>query len=249
MRKVFFCFGLMVFVGLCLWGEPAVAQTKREFWSKADIWYRLNPRTRLLLMESSVRNEDGDKTNATASIWVDYRENRRYSCRFGYSHLMGLSGEGDRRTLENRISGDFVAAFWLNRIWVVTDRNRLEFRDYNDGSSAWRYRNRLHADGIGRIGSEEVAPFVSLEAFVNEGAGGVNRWRAETGLNIRLSPHFIPGFYRGWQTDTRPRRNTFVGFGLALQFIDSRRKTPCFSDGDISRVPRSGTLAAKQRCR
>lgn len=74
--------------------------------------------------------------------------------------------KGGEWTKENRPHLNWTFK-WPIGGWAFTDRNRLEFRDFESGQDKWRYRNRFTAYFPVSFCEGKIKPYFSHEIFVD----------------------------------------------------------------------------------
>ena len=89
---------------------------------------------------------------------------------------------------------------WGMRGWTFSDRNRLEFRDFEFGQDKWRYRNRLTAYLPVAFADGKIKPYLSDEIFVDLHGDGLGNNRAYAGTEIKLLNRLKTDVSYVWQT-------------------------------------------------
>jgi hypothetical protein len=80
----------------------------------------------------------------------------------GYENLQ--TDQTSKSSSENRLVADFTARSRPPAEFLISDRNRVEFRWVN-GEYSTRYRNRLTAERASRLGGLRFTPYLSAEFF------------------------------------------------------------------------------------
>jgi len=76
---------------------------------------------------------------------------------------------------------------WTIGSWSFTDRNRMEFRDFESGQDKWRYRNRFTAYFPVKFFDGRIRPYYSNEMFVDLHGDGLLTDRSYAGLEWKAA--------------------------------------------------------------
>ncbi|MBI1882597.1 MAG: DUF2490 domain-containing protein [Chlamydiae bacterium] len=86
--------------------------------------------------------------------------------------------------------------------WDISDRNRLEFREFEVKDDAIRYRNKLTLKSPWKWTHLGINPFIADEVFFQEDAG-FNRNRLQVGVGMKIIEHLEGELYYLWQTSEK----------------------------------------------
>jgi len=131
----------------------------------------------------------------------------------GYEYLQ--TDETAKPSSENRLVADFTARSRPPAEFLVTDRNRVEFR-WVDGDYSTRYRNRLTVERASRIGGLRLTPYVSAEFFYDWAKDSWNEEQYAAGIEwpyknvLKLSTYYL---YQDCTTCS-PRNLNVAGLSL-----------------------------------
>jgi hypothetical protein len=132
----------------------------------------------------------------------------------GYEYLQ-TNGTAEPSS-ENRLLADFTARSRPPADFLVTDRNRVEFRWVN-GDYSTRYRNRLTVERASRVGELRFTPYLSAEFFYDWAKDAWNEEQYALGLEwpyrnvLKLNTYYL----RQDCTTCSPRSLNVAGLSLA----------------------------------
>jgi hypothetical protein len=212
----------MALLLLCAAGAVApssaqASETVREFWPEAQIYYRLNPRTQLMLNTAPNRSvESGEKTAVDYGLHLIHKPTSRVAYRIAYLYAVNLpvAPEG-REVVEHRIVLDYTYNWPIGRTGTLVDRTRIDLRD-RDGVFSQRFRNRVRYQQDMRIERFPVMAFVDTELFYDTRFAAISRYKFQIGLNLFTSPTVELTPYFGYQIDTKPETRSVAAFGLVV---------------------------------
>ena len=225
--KISWCLFIPVVVVL-FWGTNAQAQdpeTKKEIWPEIDLFIPLNERFRLLLSNSSEKSsETRDGIEGQVGAYVDYFLKDRITLRAGYRY--GYSLGATDPFAEHRITVDQTFHKPLPRSFVLTDRNRQEFRSVNDDFSL-RLRNRITIEKSFPVRKISLVPYNSNEIFYDSRFSSVSRFQFALGTQIlfakreywfiNLRRQRVLDVYYLWQRDRRPETKSLHAIGVTFE--------------------------------
>jgi Protein of unknown function (DUF2490) len=212
----------MALLLLCVAGAVAPSsaradETTTEFWPEAAIYFRLNPRTTLMLNTAPNRSFDsGDKTNDTYGLYLNYKPIYRISYRIGYVHSVNLPmAPGETKVVEHRIVLDYSYGWPIGRAGLLWDRTRIDLRD-RDGEFSQRFRNRVRYQHDTQIARLPAIAFVDAELYYDTRFGALSRYKFQIGVVLLIAPTVTLTPYFGRQIDTQPETKITNGLGLIL---------------------------------
>jgi len=139
----------------------------------------------------------------------------------GYEYLQ--TDETAKPTSENRITAEFTPRWRPPAEFLLTDRNRFEFRWVN-GAYSTRYRNRLTVERATRLGGLRFTPFLSAEFFYDWAKDSWNEEQYALGLEwpyknwLKLNTYYL----RQDCSICIPRSLTVAGLSLDYFFRRAR---------------------------
>lgn len=172
-------------------GRSLHAQTTEQFWPTVNLYVGINDYSRFYFQVQDTR-ENRQGQDLQICPYMDFylkpmfglrRENvegadearsRPLLFRIGYNYIPAVSNP-----TEQRIVIELTPRLPLKAGFVITDRNRGEFRFIN-GEFSTRYRNRLALERPVKIGGHTIDPYVRAEAYYDT---RYNKW-SQTALDI-----------------------------------------------------------------
>jgi hypothetical protein len=214
-------------VGLCGIGAitaalPRAAEAQdppyngKEFWPEIDVSKRLNARQTLLVQWTRSRGRDYFYREEGISAFFDHRFTPSFAARAGYVYIRGYQTPDDPE-IEHRgiLDGTFRKPFEGG--WMLSDRNRVDLR-WKEAGFSFRYRNRLTLEKTVRVGSYEMMPYGSAEAFFDSRYDTFSRSAYILGIQTPLGRWWMLDTYYAHQNDkfAYPRRLDALGMTLNL---------------------------------
>jgi hypothetical protein len=121
------------------------------------------------------------------------------SCEFRDWMSFGLGYRWEREKEESEWATE--NRYWLHQSFMgalagfeCRLKTKLELRELED-NEVWRIRSRLKLQYPAKVGSLELAPFISEEPFYDFDAEAWNRNRAMVGLSVGVSQHVELSLY------------------------------------------------------
>ena len=219
----------------CLAGALAAQDTQSEFWPRLDAYANLGAATRLLF-RTSFNNDDETKSwRGTFGLHFDIalkpvfrrelrsREDvfikRFLSFRAGFRYITSL-GASASPYLEHRWLAELTSRYPLPGSFVLSDRNRGDFRFVRGQPFSTRYRNRLQIERDFRAERVVFTPYLNAEAFYDTRYGAWSRFRYEFGTQVPVGPHFVLDTYfaRQRSKQSQPPHGNALGLTLSAYF-------------------------------
>lgn len=202
----------------------AAQQSVNEFWPEVDVFATLNSRLRASFMSAHTVDKDSDPAGwefgPNLDIYLISIRNRRSEnydvskrkylwLRLGYHVLPSPNGNTEQRGIT-----EITSRFFLPKSFLLSDRNRLDFRGTNTFS--WRYRNRLTLERDFRIRRLAFTPYARAEATYNITNSNWARFSYSFGSVFPMAKHFEvePFFERQVNSNSSPKYVN--GFGLTF---------------------------------
>jgi len=221
---------------LLLFVAPAIASStdnsRDEFWPEVDAYINLNTAARILLLESFHNNQQAESWHGDFGAFIDValkpvfrrelrqREdvfNKRFlSFRSGFQYISRL-GAGPPY-LEHRWTFELTARYPLPGNFILSDRNRGEFRFVSEKPFATRYRNKLQLEKDFSIGHFVYTPYLNTELFYDTRYDGWVRNGYSAGVQVPVSGYVVFQPYYLRQNQSRSSPAHVSAFGLELDF-------------------------------
>jgi hypothetical protein len=211
---------------------PASAQTV-QVWPEVDVFVRLNDKARLLLVATTV-NEDDQVTDGEFGVsfdvhrkpirrppkllfQLDESKNQVLTIRSSYRYMPSYSSG----STENRGSLEATVRYPLTRRFghvLISARNRIDFRVI-DGEYSWRYRNRLSTERELSVGPVRVNPYSRFEVFYDSRFSAFSKTELMVGASFPLAKYCELEGYFDHQLDTgRSPNRTIQAVGAVATF-------------------------------
>jgi len=146
---------------------------------------------------------------------VDLDPDRDHSLVVGTGYEYLKTDETAKPSSENRLLAELTGRARPPAEFLVTDRNRFEFRWVN-GVYSTRYRNRLVVERATRVGGLRFTPYLSAEFFYDWAHDSWNEEQYAAGIEwpyrhvLKLSTYYL----RQDCTTCSPRRLDVIGLAL-----------------------------------
>ncbi len=138
-------------------------------------------------------------------------KSKRVSFRAGYAYIPDLTKKGDAD--EKRVIAEATFRFPLGNKWLMSDRNRMDFRNI-EGTESSRYRNRLRFERNIALGGFKTTPYSNAEAYYDGKADKWNRLDATIGAEFPWRYSTILEAYVIWQFERSVSDNQTIGLTL-----------------------------------
>ena len=214
---------------------PAFAQSPGsvgEFWPTLSMHSQLQSGLRLLGETGLQKGADYPYQQVFASVGLGYQ-----ILRFRQPHEINIDPDKEHRILvgagyeylrtiqsgvtryENRLAIEAVPRHRFGKNWLISDRNRIEFRWVNDRYST-RYRNQFTLERDVRVHGFKFIPYASAEVYYD---GGKASWNEEQYTGGLQWPHkrrlMLETYYlRQHCTTCTPKYLDVAGVTLNLYF-------------------------------
>jgi hypothetical protein len=202
--------------------------TKSEVWPEVDIYVNADPRTRVVFVDSFNQDQQSRNTQGSFTYFFDFalspifrrelrqREDvfRRRFLTFRAGYQYSTSFVGDDSSSEHRAIAESTARYPILWKFVVTDRNRAEFRFIKGEPFSMRYRNRLWIERDLRVRRLVCTPYTYVEAFYDTRYDAWTTVRYTVGVEFPAGPHIVVQPYFVRQNDRRSTPQHVNAFGL-----------------------------------
>lgn len=210
---------LVVVLGLCAGAARAYDDGDWQFWNTDTVELKLNDQ-----WKTSAQGEFyfGDDMSEWYYRHIDVGAFYK-ACRF-------LSLGASFRYLEEKKNGEWLheyrphaCATLSGKAWgfKADMRNRIEYRDKEEGTDGWRYRNRVRVRLPFAWTPFKITPYVCDECFVDLNGRELNQNRIGGGLTSSLAPSLKLNVYYLAKHDKKTdgwKLTHVLGMGLDLQF-------------------------------
>jgi hypothetical protein len=139
-------------------------------------------------------------------------KSKRITLRAGYAYIPKLTPE-DKDNDEHRVINEATFRFPLGSAWLLSDRNRLDFRRVGDDDFA-QYRNRLRLEYNVIIEEFRTTPYTNIEFYYSTQADSWNQIDATVGAEFPLVRQMLLDFYFTWQFRENNVTDYLVGLGF-----------------------------------
>ncbi len=171
-RALFSIFVLMIAVDVC-----CATDDNQGVRAGAGFSFALNDMWKMTVTQK-FHFRDGEHNKHENVVSFKYKAADWLDVGLGFKQYHKESGHEWQR--ENRPYVEATAKEkWLGLKW--SNRNRLEFRDFEQGNDVFRYRNRLKAHVPHDLFDLPVQPYGAYECFVQE-ASGLHQTRIYSGM-------------------------------------------------------------------
>jgi hypothetical protein len=202
----------------------AAQQTVNELWPEVDVYATLNSRLRASWFTTKATDKDSNTSTwefgPNLDIYLKSFRNRSSQTldvagrkylwmRLGYHILPSSNGNTEQRGIF-----EITSRYYLPKSFLLSDRNRLDFRVQN--SFTWRYRNRVTLERDFKVGRIVFDPYARAEAFYEITTGNWNRFAFAGGVVFPFAKHFEIEPYIERQINSGSNPKFVNGFGLTL---------------------------------
>jgi hypothetical protein len=188
--------GLAVLAAVASHAAAQTPETAGEFWPALDIHNQLGSDVRLLGFAGLKKGEDfpyqqGDLGAGIAYQWkrftrphlgdIDPDKESIVVAGAGYEYIRTIQSGQDQ--YENRIAVQLTPRYRPPADFLLTDRNRVEFRWVN-GDYSTRYRNQLTIERAFLVDRFRFSPYASAEFFYDITKGSWTEERYSGGIQL-----------------------------------------------------------------
>ncbi len=198
----------------------AAADLEAEAWPEFDIWIKMDDvgKDRIFILAAFADEPTFQYEETALGISWDRRMNQHWSWRAGVRYIWKAVDPPD--TNETRVVLDLKLYKDLGSGWLLSDRNRLDLRKFDNVSSwSFRYRNRLQIEKPFTVFTQEWTGFASYELYYDS---RFNRWgqrhRIITGVSVPYSEWGSVDVFLGYHVETEPKKETGAALGIAFGF-------------------------------
>jgi hypothetical protein len=82
----------------------------------------------------------------------------------------------------------------------ISNRSRLEWRDFEIKEEVWRYRNKSTVKLPLKLTKLNLQPYIAEEWFVNLGDDNINQHRLYSGFSCKIAKNINSSIYYAWKT-------------------------------------------------
>ncbi len=184
--------------------QATTSSSDWQFWPEVDVSTKLSQRVPVLGMGTLHFGKNvSDLNEEQAGVGFNFTLNKYLSLSPAYRYG-SAQPPGRPHAREHRFFLDFTARVPLTKGFVLSDRNRIEFRRIN-GIESHRYRNKLQLERSFSIGDRKLTPYLSDEVFYDDRFHIWNRNRIYAGVRVPLNQHLSLDPYFLEQFDVRDR--------------------------------------------
>jgi Protein of unknown function (DUF2490) len=206
--------------------------TRDEFWPEVDAYIDLNSVARIRLLGSFRNNQPAESWHGDFGAFVDVAlkpvfrralrqredvfDKRFLSFQSGFRYISRL-GAGPPY-VEHRWIAELTARYPLPGNFILSDRNRGEFRFISEMPLATRYRNKLQLERDFRMGRFVYTPYLNTELFYDTRYDAWVRNRYSAGVQVPVAGYVVFQPYYLRQNQSRSSPAHMNAFGLELDF-------------------------------
>ena len=208
--------------------------TRDEFWPEVDAFVNLNSAARIRFLGAFRNNQQAESWHGDFGAFIDValkpvfrRELRQREDVFNKRFLSFQSGlryisrlGAGPPYLEHRWLVELSARYPLPRNFILSDRNRGEFRFIREMPFATRYRNKLQLEKDFRTGRLVYTPYLNTELFYDTRYDAWVRNRYSAGIQIPVGGYavFQPYYLRQNQSRSSPAHMNAIGLEVDFYF-------------------------------
>lgn len=192
-------------------------QADTQIWAETALNFRARPRA--LIQVFGTLRPGRDVTTLVAEqvgVGVGFTLNK-YVSTFAAYRFAAARPTPNRSSTEHRYFFDVAAQAPLGKKFVVSDRNRYEFRDIL-GVISHRYRNRVQAEREVIVADRRVIPYVSCEFLYDDRFHVWNQRRYFVGSRLPVNKHLTLDAYFLRQLDRHARPDRVSAIGLMFRW-------------------------------
>jgi hypothetical protein len=215
--------GLAAFVLILGLGLNSEAQSRlaprfdNESWSDFQLAVPLNKTTDVVFLGVlRIGRNFSQPVNERAGVGISTKLGKYVTVFPFYQHIAAQPTSNNHST-EERITLEATGKFPVGH-FVISDRNRVEFRFKRLQSRFTEYRNRLHIAHPIKIDKFEVEGFIADEIFYNSLFERWYRNRISIGIGKKINRHFTLELYYLRQNDGLARPGDINALGSAFKF-------------------------------
>lgn len=226
----------MCWLAASAWAVDAADQnTRNEVWPELGIYAQQGPMFRLEFVDFARGNQSTHEWTGDFAIYIeaalkpvlrrelrerpDVFRNKYLTFRAGYRYRTNLTE--NNVASENRIVLEVTSKYRLPWQFVISDRNRGDFRFVKGQPFSTRYRNRLWLEHDIKHGWLDCTAYVYDEIFYD---ARYDRWAAPNqyaaGVKFPVGPYVVlePYYLRQNRRPSNPPNLNALGFKVNLYF-------------------------------
>jgi len=189
-----------------------------------EYWFKTNLRSEI--------TEDWGFRFTEKFAWTDNaNEFRKHESDFGFVYhgladwldlslnfKKGFEKENGRWLEENRPHVNFTLKDQLFGL-SFSNRNRIEFRDEEEGRDHWRYRNKLTLAAPKHLPPLQIKPYIAQEMFIDLDPSEFDQYRLYAGFSLKTTKTMSLDLYYVWDIERDNRHWEEVNvIGTDLKF-------------------------------
>lgn len=194
------------------------ADLEADAWPELDIWIKLDEagKNRIYILNSYTEEPSYDYQETALGISWDQRVAKNWSWRIGARYIWKQVDPPDKG--EARVVLDLKWFHELGRGWLLTDRNRLDLRHFdNDPSSSFRYRNRIMLEKGFPVFSWNWTGFGSYEIYYDSRFNKLGqRHRFIAGVSVPIFKWLSVDVFPAYHIETEPKEESGAALGVAI---------------------------------
>jgi hypothetical protein len=168
--------------------HPVVAgDTDKQLWCDARASFDAKGLAWLIEEEVRIADDISDAQYFHTDIGVTYPITSWFDAGLNYREIQ-IKGNEWQSEHRPHINGTFK---WSGKDWNFTDRNRLEYRMYDEGDNECRYRNKISVFPPISLTSIGIKPFLACELFIETSGDGLSQKRFFAGVTAKPTEHLL----------------------------------------------------------
>jgi hypothetical protein len=218
-------------IALALACASAPAADSSEFWPEAQLFIKVDDRTRVLLNSVYADERESDQSAFDLAAYVDvslkpirkelasadWQRSRYFWVRLGYARIYKSDGVSAAEVTEDRAVVAVYGKLLLPAEVVAEARVRADLRWIGDDYTT-RYRYRIELTREFTVADHAVTPFLNYELMHDIRYDGWSRSLLQFGPEVTVGPHFRYELYLARQIDYEPTESRVDAFGLNLKW-------------------------------
>ena len=210
---------LCILASLLIPALPASgAELEADAWPEIDIWIKMDEikRDRIYVLLSFTEEPNYSYQETAFGVSWDHRFDEHWSWRAGARYIDKQVEPADAG--ETRVVLDLKWFQQLGREWLLTMRNRLDLRHFDDSpSSSFRYRNRLMLEKPFQLLSQRLTGFGSYEFYYDSRWNSwAQRQRIIAGISIPVTQWGSVDIFGAYHDEQKPIHEDGEAIGIAF---------------------------------
>ncbi len=190
-----------------------------QFWPDLTLRFNLNKKTTLdFFATARLGRHVSHFVAEQLGVATAYRPSKYLTVAANFRTVWGQP-TATKSSFEKRLFFDVTPRLPLKKGFLLTDRNRIEFREIN-GVRSTRYRNRYQIEKAMKWGEKTFTPYISGENYYDSRYHEWGRKQLWTGVRIPFSTHLSCDFMymHNWDARAKPGYWHVLGVLTRIEF-------------------------------